>query len=101
VNPTQDFSEEVRKYISAVLANEGICYAYGVLEPCQEYLNIFVEDKELVNKIKASWEKEKENLNNFEVNVNDPISAQVAKIACIEIYLNRKEELIKEELNKQ
>lgn len=99
IKEKRSFSEEVKKYIAAVLANEGICYSPEPLNMVQPFLNTFVEDKELIKKIKIEWDKIKDtDLTKKTFNTDDAILAQLGKLTMIQIYITRKENLIREEL---
>ena len=98
INSSEPFSEEVEKYIAGVFLEEGIVYALPPLGFIQKYLNSFVSN-ELIDAVKLEWNKIKiTNLSEFIPNSDNPISAQMSKLAVIQLYLDRKETLIKEEL---
>jgi hypothetical protein len=101
LNKTNGFDDEVKRYIASVLADDGLCVASGPLTMVQPFLDRLLPDnfkseKEAIMKV---WEKRQAtNLMDLEVDAADLVSAQVSKLAVIELYLRRKETILSEEL---
>jgi len=104
--PGREFSESVKKYIAAVLDHEeGLCYAPEPLKFIQPYLDKLIENKDIIAKTKDAWENLKNmDIDNFKLDIENPISLQLSKLFLIYEYLKDKKEAIKKELvyvNKQ
>jgi hypothetical protein len=96
----EELSEECLKYIASVLAEEGIVLAIKPLEQSQKYLDTFIEDKSIIDKVKSKWTEllKYGNLDKYTPDINDQVSAQMSKLLQIELYIHRKETLLQEEI---
>lgn len=103
IDPNETFSEDVLKYVASSFVNEGLF----VLEPpiiskiqdAQKYIDILFPNNNLKNKVKEEWGKViKSDLTEFTPNEEDSISIQVGRLALLKIYLDRKAQILTEEL---
>jgi len=76
------FSDEVYKYIAAVLLDDGISYAHGPLEPCNKHMLLYV-DPVLQKRVKQAIEKGR--IPTFDGNNDEDV--QVAKVLSIKDYV--------------
>lgn len=87
----EEFSPEVQSLVAAILINDGICYAPGLLNFCQDELNSMqhVEDDDFIAIIKHAYDT----YDGREF-MEDPIDICVIKLLAIDKYL---EEMSKDE----
>ena len=74
-------SDEVYRYIAAVMLDDGMCYGVGPLLPCNKYLRKFIPQS-LQNRVKALVEKGRSP--SFDGTTNEDI--QVFKTRSVEDY---------------
>lgn len=101
INKENEFSPEVKSYISGIMEEEGICLGIDGLELAQPYINKLLEKSNpgLPAQVEQAWNKIKStNLLEYQVNLDDPISAQVGKLVTIRLYLTTKQAKTEQEM---
>lgn len=79
----EPFSSEVQALVAAILINDGICYAPGILSFCQDELNrMQYNDDDFVSIVKHAYES----YDGREF-MEDPVDISVIKLLAIDKYL--------------
>lgn len=92
-----EVDDEIWKYIASVLSENGYLVAPSQLSGAQKYLNKFIP--ETFKTVKSKLEKAKlPSLEKLNINMEDPVSVQLARLASVNAYLTEKENILREEL---